>query len=186
VNHENSPQEIHLCTCSLRSQNWTLCIFPQACIRNEPHSVLKEDCISVVWLRQCGPTTDPRATCGPPQRFQWPAEAFRKNFKFEICWKACEVTFVSLNCFRRIKCICTRTMNTTFYVYHYRFCFIYFMIKLEGTALPYTLRWGTWLYNLCVFGALAFVVLKSSSGAMNSIPPNKSVHIYQLNATFSK
>jgi len=23
----------------------------------------------------------PRATCGPPQSFQWPAEAFRKNIQ---------------------------------------------------------------------------------------------------------
>jgi len=25
-----------------------------------------------------------RAKCGPPKRFQWPAEAFRKMFKSEI------------------------------------------------------------------------------------------------------
>jgi len=31
------------------------------------------------FLVQCGYTTDPRAACGPPQRFQWPAEPFRKN-----------------------------------------------------------------------------------------------------------
>jgi len=35
-------------------------------------------------VKQCGPTTGPRAACCPPQRFQWPTEAFRKssNFKF--------------------------------------------------------------------------------------------------------
>jgi len=32
-------------------------------------------------LLQCGPTTCPRAACGPPQRFQWPGEAFRKNLQ---------------------------------------------------------------------------------------------------------
>jgi len=53
--------------------------FPQACIHNKPHGVSKEDCINVVWFSQCGPTA---------QRFQWPAQDFRKNFKFEICWKA--------------------------------------------------------------------------------------------------
>ena len=42
-----------------------------------------------------------------------------KVFKFEICWKACEVTFVSLNCLRCIKCICTREINKTFFVHHY-------------------------------------------------------------------
>ena len=30
---------VQLCTCSLRSQKQTLCIFPQACIYNKPHSV---------------------------------------------------------------------------------------------------------------------------------------------------
>jgi len=53
--------------------------------------------------------------------------------KSEICWKAYKVTFVSLNCLRWIKCICTRTINTTFSVYHF-YLFIYFAIKLEGTA----------------------------------------------------
>ena len=30
-------------------------------------------------LAQGWAISGPRATCGPPQRFQWPAEAFRKN-----------------------------------------------------------------------------------------------------------
>ena len=70
-------------------------------------------------LAQCGPTTGPRATCGPPQRFQWRAEDSGKHYKFEICWKAGEVTFVSSNCLRWIKCICTRTVNRAFSVYHF-------------------------------------------------------------------
>jgi len=32
-------------------------------------------------LTQGRPTTGPRATCDPPQRFQWPAEDFRKNIQ---------------------------------------------------------------------------------------------------------
>jgi len=32
-------------------------------------------------LCRCGPTTGPGAACGPPQRFQWPAEAFPKNLQ---------------------------------------------------------------------------------------------------------
>jgi len=44
-----------------------------------------------------------------------------KIFKSEICWKACEVTLVSLNYLYWIKCICTRAVH--FSVYH--FCFIY-------------------------------------------------------------
>jgi len=82
-----------------------------------------------------GPTTGPQAACGPLQRYQWPAEAFMKNFKSEICWKACEVTFISLNSSFWIKCICTRTMKNTFSVYHrcfWFYVFIYFTIKLEG------------------------------------------------------
>jgi len=33
------------------------------------------------FLMQCSPTTGPRAACCPPQRFRWPAEAFRKNLQ---------------------------------------------------------------------------------------------------------
>jgi len=58
-----------------------------------------------------------------------------KIFKFDICWKACKVTIVSLNCLRWIKRICTRTMNNTFSGHHFAL-FIYFTIKLEGMALP--------------------------------------------------
>ena len=31
-------------------------------------------------LFQCGPTTGQPAVYGPPQRYQWPADAFRKNY----------------------------------------------------------------------------------------------------------
>jgi len=43
---------------------------------------------------------------------------------------------------------------------------------------PLTLRWGTCEDNLRVFSvAPAFVVLKSTSGAMNLVPTNKSVYL---------
>ena len=59
------------------------------------------------------------------------------------------------------------------------FVFIYFTIKLESRpSPPKTLRWGTSLDNLSFFGAPAFVVLKSTSGAMNSVSPNKSVYLF--------
>jgi len=58
---------------------------------------------------QCDPTTSPRAACGP-----WKHSG--KIIKSNICWKACKVTFVSLNCLHWIKCICTRTMTCTFSV----------------------------------------------------------------------
>jgi len=32
-------------------------------------------------LFQCGPTSGQRAIYGPPQRCQWPADAFRKNIQ---------------------------------------------------------------------------------------------------------
>jgi len=74
---------------------------------------------------QCDPTAGPRAARGPPQRLQWPAEAFRKIFKFEICWKVREATFVSLNYLRCIKCICTSTINNillcTIFIYLFIF-----------------------------------------------------------------
>jgi len=35
-------------------------------------------------LTQEWANSGPRAKCGPTQRFQWPAEAFRKIFKSEI------------------------------------------------------------------------------------------------------
>jgi len=57
---------------------------------NQPRSVLKKDCISAVWLSQCGPTTRPWATA-----FSVARRNIQKKFKFEIGWKACEVTFVS-------------------------------------------------------------------------------------------
>jgi len=67
--------------------------------------------------------------------FSGPRKHSGKVFKSEICWKACEVPFVSLNCLCWMKCICTRTMNNTFSVGNF-VLFIYFTIKLEGTALP--------------------------------------------------
>ena len=150
-------------------------------MHNKSRRALK-DCISVVWLSPCGPTAGPWAACGQSQRFQWPAEAFRKNFKFEICWKACEDAFVSLNCLRWIKWICTRTMNNTFSVYHYCFCLICLFYDQIRRYCPPLGQLTVW--PLCFFGAPVFVVLKSTSGRMNSILPNESVYIYQLNATF--
>jgi len=65
------------------------------------------------------------------------------------------------------------------------FVFIYFTIKLESRpSPPKTLRWGTSLDNLSFFGAPAFVVLKSTSGAMNSVPLDISVCLFQGSPTF--
>jgi len=72
------------------------------------------------------------------------------------------------------KCICTKTRNNTYSVYHYCHCFIYVPIKLEGIGS----HWDTCLDNFCFFSAQTFIILKSRSGALNSAPPNKCVHLY--------
>ena len=62
--------------------------------------------------------------------------------------------------------------------FHIPFCFIYlFYDQIRRYDPPLTLRWGTWLDNLCFSGGPAFVVLKSTSGAMHSVPTNKSVYL---------
>jgi len=59
-------------------------------------------------------------------------------------------------------------MNITFSVYRFVLIF-YFTIKLPRRyGSPLTLRCDTCLENLCFFSALAFVVMKSTSGTMNS------------------
>jgi len=64
--------------------------------------------------------------------------------------------------------------------------FIYlFYDQIERWGLPLTLRWGTCLNNFCFFGAPPFVVLKRTSGKMNSVPPN-NLSIYPLNVAFTK
>jgi len=41
-------------------------------------------------------------------------------------------------------------MSDIFSVYHYCFCFIYLFYDPKGSP-PLTLRWSTFLDNLCVF-----------------------------------
>jgi len=47
------------------------------------------------------------------------------------------------------------------------------MIKLQGRPSAGIPHWITSVF----FGVLAFVVLKSTSGAIKSLPPNKSVYL---------
>jgi len=47
---------------------------------------MHKDCTAIA-VDQGWANSGPRATCGPPQRFQWPAEAFKKTFKSEIYTK---------------------------------------------------------------------------------------------------
>jgi len=61
----------------------------------------------VACLQQCGPTTIQargphvarHSVCCDPRK------DLGKVFKSKICWKACEVTSVSMKCLRWIKCI---------------------------------------------------------------------------------
>jgi len=106
--------------------------------------------------------------------FSGPRKHSGKIFKCEICRQAYEVTFASLNCLRWIKSICTKNKS---YLFCVTFCFTFlFYDQIRRYGPPLTLHWGTCLDNLCYFSATPFVVLKSTSGAMNSIPPNKSIY----------
>ena len=107
------------------------CHFP----RNIKYSVFIHYA-SVVQLQARGPDVAHRRVFSGPQKH------FEKNFKVELCWKACEITFVSLNYLRCIKCICTRTINNMFFCMQILF-FVLF--------IPLTLRWATCLDNFCVF-----------------------------------
>jgi len=106
-----------------------------------------------------------------------PRKNSEKKSKFETCWKACEVTFASLNCLRWRKFICRRATNNTISVKHYCFCFIYFFCDhIRWYGPPLTLRWSTSLYNLCVFLQSGVHWLEKYIWRNYSIPPNKSVY----------
>jgi len=77
---------------------------------------------------QCGPATGTRATCGPPTRFQWPAEAFRENWNLlkSVWGYICLTELLALDKVHLYN-------SNTFSVYHF-VLFIYFMIKLERPA----------------------------------------------------
>jgi len=138
---------------------------------------------SLLRLKQLGPTTGRCAACGPPQRFQWLAEAFRKylqilNLLKSVWGYICLIELLALDKVYLHK-------NNEYYLLSVPFCFIYlFYDQIRRYSPPLSLRWGTCLDNQCFFGALAFIVLKSTSGAVNPVPPNKS--ICPPNAAFSK
>jgi len=69
--------------------------------------------------------------------FSGPRKHSGKICKCAIGWKVCEVTFVSLNCLRWIKCICTRTMNRTFSVYHFYLIYSFYNQIRISTDLPW-------------------------------------------------
>jgi len=82
-------------------------------------------------VRQYGPTTRPRALCGPPQRFPWPAEAFRKNLQI---WNLLKSVwgYICLTQLLALDKVCFHE-NNTFCVYNF-VSFIYFTNKSEGAA----------------------------------------------------
>ena len=100
-------------------------------------------------VRRCGPTTGPRAACVPPQRFQWPAEAFRKNLQMwnllkNVWGYICLTELLALDEGHLHK-------NNEYYLFCAIFCLIcLFYDQIKRYGLPLTFRWGTWLDNLCV------------------------------------
>ena len=87
----------------------------------------------LVW---CDPTAGPRGACGPPQRCQWPAEAFRKSLQIWNLLKSVWGYPCQTELLRWITCICTRTMNKGFSVYHLCLINLYCNQIKTGTALP--------------------------------------------------
>ena len=76
--------------------------------------------------------------------------------------------------------------NNEYYLFCVTFCFINsFCDQIGRYGPPLSLRCGTRLDNLCFCGAQAFVVLKSTSGAMTSCQ-QINLSIYPLNAVISK
>jgi len=59
-----------------------------------------------------------------------------------------------------------------------------FYHQIRRHSPPLTLRWGIWLYNLCVFSVPGFRCLEEYIWRNELYTANKSVYIYQLNATF--
>ena len=127
-------------------------------------------------LFQCGPTTGSWAACGPPQRFQWPVDAFRKNLQIWNLLKSVKGYICLTELLALDKVHLHR--NNEYYLFDVPFCFIcLFYDQIRRYGPPPTLRWGTWLDYLSVFFRCPRGVrcLKSTSGAVNSVPANKSV-----------
>ena len=94
-------------------------------------------------VRQCGPTTGPRVVCGPPQRFQLPAGAFRKNLNVKfVKGYICLTDLLVLDRVHLHK-------NNEYYFFCIPFCFIYLIYdQIRRYCPPLTLRWGTCIDNL--------------------------------------
>jgi len=89
-------------------------------------------------LKQCGPTTGPRAAYGPPQCFQWPSEAFRKNLQI---WYLLKSVWGHI----WIKCIFTNAIPFLCTILLYKFI-LWSNQKVYGPPLI------PWLDNLCFLG----------------------------------
>jgi len=72
------PPEEHLSLSILSLQNFYggICLYPAQLSVKLVLCRLSFDCSNM--LDQGWANSGPRAKCGPPQRFTWPAEAFRK------------------------------------------------------------------------------------------------------------
>ena len=122
-----------------------------------------------------------------PARWMWPATAFsaasgtiqKKSSNFRFIEK--RVRLWGYICFNELLAL-DRVFTQERWKKHFcvplLFLFYLFYDHIRRYGPPLTLRWGTWLYNFTRFyGAPTFVVLASTSGAVNSISPNKSVYL---------
>jgi len=104
--------------------------------------------------------------------FSGPQKHSGKICKCAIGWKVCEVAFVTLNCLRWIKFICTRTMNRAFSVFHfYLIYFFYNQIRI-GTDL----RWIKPGWSQGFFVPRCSLSWRLHLAQFNSIPLNKSIY----------
>ena len=91
-----------------------------------------------------------QATCGPSQRFQWPAEAFMKNIQ---TWNLLRTKWGYI-CLTELLVLDKVHLhkNSTFSVYRYCFCLIHiFSDQIRRYGPPLTLHWSICLVNICVF-----------------------------------
>ena len=119
--------------------------------------------------RQRGPTAGPRGVCGPPQHFQWSAEALWNNLQIwnllTSVWSYC--TFGSLKCLSWIKCICPRAMTNTFSVCHFLYLCYHHIRRYRH---PLTLRWGTYWITSVFFSVPEWVHLAQWTQYRQMIP----------------
>jgi len=88
---------VYLSQCACNSKNifsTTASSKPKKAFQNHAQTPLDVSAIEQWWA-----ISIPRATCGPPQHFHWPANAFRKNLKLWNFLQLSAEANVSETCF---------------------------------------------------------------------------------------